>query len=257
MLNVDEQDFLNYFKHHSIKDCCEYYNVKKAQVLSYMSFYAIPQHTRSEIGVINSIKQKTKIDIDELTDFYIIKNNTRKDTALHFGVSEALIKKICSANGIVKTVDNIINNTKKTLISKYGTDNLMNISVDKRKQTVRERYGTDYVFQSQQIQAKVADSKVSNRDFSSMEIYVALYLKNNHISYAREFIVFDEYFMPFDFVIYVDNQMKLIECDGFFHDETRVDRDARKDIYCLENGIELLRISSIEEFEEKIIDFIK
>jgi hypothetical protein len=62
------------------------------------------------------------IDKDELYDYYIIQNHTRKQTAEHFNVSEVVIKCRCKDYNIIKD-RNLIN-------EKIGDGNEIKIDKD-------------------------------------------------------------------------------------------------------------------------------
>ena len=88
---------------------------------------------------------------------------------------------------------------------------------------------------------------------SKGERYIDDYLKNNNIEYQRQYKIKeckDKNVLPFDFMIKINNKIKLIEFDGtqhynktFYSENSKTkEHDIIKNEFCKKNKIELLRI---------------
>lgn len=214
------------------------------------------------IGLSNAEKY-IHIDKDELYDIFIVKNKTRKECAEYFKCSEATIKKKCRMYKISKKPDKYILNNKKTLKETFGTDELWNISNEKRKATNIKKFGVEKPFQSLEIQDTIANKRKNK--YSNEEKIVKEILDKYKIKYEKEYPVFinnkNNYF---DFKLTINNKEIFIEVDGIFHIKNihgndRLQRSIKeeqlKNEYCFNNNIELIRIPYFikKENKEKII----
>lgn len=87
---------------------------------------------------------------------------------------------------------------------------------------------------------------------SKGEYYIYNYLKENNIYFEKQYKLKDckdKYELPFDFMIKVNDKIKLIEFDGtqhyndtFYTNIKTKEHDKLKNDYCKKNNIELLRI---------------
>lgn len=208
---------------------------------------------------LSNQKKYIHVDRDELYELFIVQNKTRKECAEHFKCSEATIKKKCRIYGISKSSKSYVENTQKTLMDKYGTDELWNISNDKRRKTNIERYGVEKPFQSQHIQDSIVDKR--RNYFSSEEKIIKDVLDRYNIEYIKEYPIFiNDKNNFFDFCITIDNEKILIEADGIFHIKNvsgneRLERSIKeeqiKNEYCFNNNIKLVRIPYFITKEQK------
>ena len=190
------------------------------------------------------------IDKEELYDFFIVKNNTRKKCSEYFNCSEATIKKKCRQYGISKKSKDYIKNTNKTLLENHGTTELWNISNEKRHMTNIKKFGKSKPFQSSIVQDKVAELRKSK--YSNEEIIIKEILNELNISFEKEYMVKIEGVNHyFDFAIFINNDIILIEVDGIFHIkdicgkerlERSIKEEQKKNDYCFNNNIKLFRI---------------
>lgn len=218
------------------------------------------------MGLSNQ-KKYIHIDKDELYELFIVQNKTRKECAKHFKCSEATIKKKCRLYGISKKREDFIKNTKKVLIEKYGTDELWNISNEKRIATNIEKFGVEKPFQSQRIQDNIAEKR--RNYFTNEEKIIKDVLDKNGIEYIKEYpVMINGKNNYFDFYVSINNEMVLIEVDGVFHVRAingikrlkrSIKEEQAKNKYCFLNNIKLIRIPYFitrEQKEKIILDII-
>lgn len=199
------------------------------------------------------------VDKNELYDLFIVQNKTRKECAKYFKCSEATIKKKCKLYGISKKSKKYIENTRKTLVDRYGTDELWNISNEKRINTNIEKFGVAKPFQSQEIQNSIAEKRKDY--FSNEEKIIKNIFDRYDIEYVKEYKIFiNDKNNYFDFCISINNEKILIEVDGVFHIKNvygieRLERSIKeeqlKNEYCFINNIKLIRIPYFITKEQK------
>ena len=215
---------------------------------------------------MNNQEKYIHIDKEELYDFFIVKNNTRKACSDHFNCSEATIKKKCRQYGISKKPKDYIKNTNKKLLENHGTTELWNISNEKRYATNIKKFGKPKPFQSNLIQDKVAELRRSK--YSNEETIVKEILNELSIPFEKEYVVnIDGTNHYFDFAVLINNDIVLIETDGIFHikdiyGKERLQRSIReeqkKNEYCFNKDIKLYRIPYFltTETKNKLIEEI-
>lgn len=97
-----------------------------------------------------------KEDEAEIIDFYL-KPNMIKDVALHFNLTEKIIKRILKNNNVQTHGREVINELrKKTYLEHYGVEHPMlsaNVK-DKIQQTCLERFGVSNVSSAESIKSK-------------------------------------------------------------------------------------------------------
>lgn len=127
------------------------------------------------------------------------------------------------------------------------------------------------------LPADVLSGKITScgcKKCSSKELLISNILKDLNCNYDTEYRFNDckdIYTLPFDFIIYKDNKIKMIEYDGEQHYKSinwfggeeefqkRIKHDKIKTDYCKENNIPLLRLKytlTNDEIKHKIIEFI-
>lgn len=208
---------------------------------------------------LSNQKKYIHVDKDELYELFIVQNKTRKECAEHFKCSESTIKKKCRIYGISKSSKDYVENTQKTLVDKYGTDELWNISNEKRIATNIEKFGVAKPFQSQDIQDTIAEKR--RNYFSNEEKIIKDILDRHGIEYIKEYPVFiNNKNNFFDFCITINNEKILIEADGIFHIknifgnetlERSIKEEQIKNEYCFNNNIKLVRIPYFITKEQK------
>lgn len=223
--------------------------------------------SREDWARISSKQQRYDIDKDDLYKMFIIENQTRQEVAKHFQCSEALIKKRCSEWGFKKKPKSYTKNTAKTLLNKYGTENLYEVNVEKREETNISRYGAKTPFESWDVQKRISKNKILSDD----EACIAKVLNKLGLNWVSE-----KSFRPssdshrviytFDFAVFNNDDDKiifLIEVDGFYHHShnaydhksfNEIIRHKRSDIekleFCKDNNIPLLTINELKYFNE-------
>jgi len=98
----------------------------------------------------------------------------------------------------------------------------------------------------------IRDIRCPKCNLSKGEYYIAKFLQEKHVVFEQQYKFDDckdKFSLPFDFMIIINGKKKLIEFDGsqhyentFYHSENVTKHDSIKNIYCNNNGIDLLRI---------------
>ena len=209
---------------------------------------------------MNNQDKYIHIDRDELYNMFIKENKTRKECAEFFKCSEATIKKKCRQYNISKQSKQYLENTTKKLIENHGTSELWNISNEKRKNTNIEKFGTVKPFQSDLVQDKVSisrKSKCSDEEKIIKDILIEL-----KVDFEKEYAIkIEERNSYFDFCIFHNDDIILIEVDGIFHVKSihgkerlgrNIKEEQKKNSYCFNNNIRLERIPYFLTTEQKI-----
>ena len=150
----------------------------------------------------------------------------------------------------IKKPKDYIKNTNKKLLENHGTTELWNISNEKRYTTNIKKFGKPKPFQSNLVQDKVAELR--RNKYSNEETIVKEILNELNILFEKEYMVeIDGFNHYFDFAIFINNDIVLIEMDGIFHIknicgkerlERSIKEEQKKNDYCFNNNIKLFRI---------------
>lgn len=265
-MNLTKNEFIKIYEEKSIREISEEFSISLVDLGDWMKENGILLKNKKDIAAVASSRTEIFIDENELREKFINENLSRKQCAEYFCCSEALIKKKCHMYGIKKSPKNSSKNTRKTLLERYGTDNLRVLKAKEIEATNMKRYGGKSPFHNLEVQKKAFKSKEpSSLEQKAMDIFI-----ENDIIFEKEYFI-EKYktrlFLVFDFCIF-DKKGKVkgfIEVDGEFHNphffgEEEVARkreaDEIKNEYCLQKKIPLLRIKPTDNFELKIMKFI-
>lgn len=93
---------------------------------------------------------------EEFYELYIVQNKTMDELAEYYGVTKSAINHYISRRGLLKSMEQRIENTRKTLKDKYGTTNVREIPGVNEKIffTNQERYGTGNPFGNKEVREK-------------------------------------------------------------------------------------------------------
>lgn len=107
----------------------------------------------------NTNKQNNKPSKEELGQYYLIENHTFKDTKKHFNLCTRVFYKLIEDYNLYKPTDQLIDNTKKSLLERYGVENPGQIEEVKAKiaQTNLERYGSTSPLGNKEIRDKIEE----------------------------------------------------------------------------------------------------
>ena len=105
-------------------------------------------------GFIVNVEKPIKEDFEYL---YITLNLTRENTSKFFNVSPSLIKLWAKYYNLKKETNKILNNTKNTVIKKFGVEyaGQSKICQEKAKTTNLKKYGCENPFQNDEIKEEM------------------------------------------------------------------------------------------------------
>lgn len=213
-----KEQFIEYYitQNHSQNDTAKHFNITRPIVQTLVEFWGIKK-TDAQISEINSKTRKTgicsveyKINSGEYPSkeafytYYAEEAHSRKDTAIHFGISEAAVVSLSQYWNIHKTKDEVSKTRQKTCLDKYGcASNLQDeITKQKIKETCLKKYGVEHATQSDAVRKK--------REETFLKKYGVKYvLQNNDIKQKMITTMQDKYG--------VDWPCQLEECQKTAH----------------------------------------
>lgn len=122
---------------------------------------------------------KKEITKEEIINYYIVENHSRKETADYFNIKENSLRLLLKKYQIVKDKQKIVENSKKTFLKHYGVESYFKTQEcetfltescqkkygvnrysqaqeikDKTKQTCQKKYGQDYYVMTEEFKKK-------------------------------------------------------------------------------------------------------
>lgn len=171
MLSISEEKIFEYYiaENHSMDECVLYFSVSRTKLKQICSKNGWKKDRNNHNCNISKSRIYKFDNINELKRLYIEENKTRDEVCEILGLSVAIFKRICKENGIVKSNEKRICNTNKTILNKYGKNNLSDLSktkeiIDKRKATNLNRYGSINPVNNEEVRQKlrIVNLKKSN-----------------------------------------------------------------------------------------------
>lgn len=119
--DINKEELIDYYvnKQHSIKECAEYFKTNYTHICTVLKGYEIK---KNKLIVNKKVTIFHHIDKDEFTQYYVIENHTREESAKHFGCSKSTIERFISKNNINKSEDKIreiLRTPKKYIVDKF------------------------------------------------------------------------------------------------------------------------------------------